>query len=355
MWWSLGTLAVAVTLWSVFRFALLVVHVVAWAYFHAFTAAFRLIRACVVVVFGRTQAPPPRRLAAPSSASPHELLAGLPRVELPFKAFADGVVLAFEPCSNLCVYNFGAAACLQRALNYEEIRPHLRFTGASSGALVAAVLALDADIMELFLKCLRLLGDLNTRRCGWIGAYSRTIRELVRAAAEVRDAAVPLRKECLRIRTTALGPLPFARDLTDFASQADLELAVLASCYIPVVWEEPIWLKGVGPCLDGGATGFLVDGDFVFGPYHSNLPDVGPEREYPRQLVFQPVDAQDLLRLFEDGYRDCARWVAVGCPSRRTERLDRTSNKESAGKVLAREAWATFLEVAGIRAKPFTT
>ena len=61
-----------------------------------------------------------------------------------------------------------------------------------------------------------------------------------------------------------------------------------------------------GPAWDGGITCFLnPHDDFLFGPYHSQCPDVCPAVEYPRQLVFQPVDRRDLLRLFEDGTVDC--------------------------------------------------
>jgi len=301
-----------------------------------------------------SQPPPPQRLEPPSCGDLSKLVE-LPRLQLPTEAFADGAVLAFEPCSNLCIYNFGVAACLQRAVNFEEIRPRLRFAGTSSGALVAAFLALDADICSLFPKCVELLDGINTRRCGWVGVYSRTIRELVRTAGAGRDVRTALAGARLRIKVTEFAPLPSARELVEFNSQHELEQSVLASCYIPVVWEEPIWLPGIGPCLDGGAAGFLVNGDFVFGPYHSNLPDVGPVVEYVRQLVFQPVDEQDIIRLFEDGYRDCAAWIRQGCPSKSQERARKLFGAQSTAldnvKVLIAETAATFLEVAGIRNK----
>ena len=105
-----------------------------------------------------------------------------------------------------------------------------------------------------------------------------------------------------------------------------------------------------GPAWDGGITCFLnPHDDFLFGPYHSQCPDVCPAVEYPRQLVFQPVDRRDLLRLFEDGYRDCARWVEAGCRSRQAERKDLILG--GGLRVLIREGCATFLEVCGIREK----
>eukprot|EP00927_Polykrikos_kofoidii_P051040 TRINITY_DN44855_c0_g1_i1.p1 TRINITY_DN44855_c0_g1~~TRINITY_DN44855_c0_g1_i1.p1 ORF type:complete len:354 (+),score=52.69 TRINITY_DN44855_c0_g1_i1:105-1166(+) len=340
---------------SVLKF---IVHCSVWASFHLLTAVFSVCRLVVSLVLGGKQAPPPQRLPAPSCNSFDGLLAQLPRAKLPTEAFAEGTVIAFEPCSNLCLYNFGVAACLQRATNFDEVRPRLCFAGTSSGAIVAAFLALNADICDLFPKCAHLLGDINNRVGGWIGAYSKTIRQLIRKAGSDRDIQAALSGERLRVNITELNPLPQARELRNFASQRDLEQGVLASCYIPVVWEEPIWLSGgVGPCLDGGATRFLIDGDFVFGPYHSNIPDLCPETEYPRQLVFQPVDLQDLYRLFEDGYRDALRWIENGCPSRKAERMktlfDEKGNTSRGNiRVLLSEASSTFLEVAGIREKP---
>jgi hypothetical protein len=42
--------------------------------------------------------------------------------------------------------------------------------------------------------------------------------------------------------------------------------AVLASCYIPLVWEDPVMLPGRGLVVDGGASTFVVDADLVIGP-----------------------------------------------------------------------------------------
>lgn len=277
----------------------------------------------------------------------------LPRVTLPSDWCHRPIMLSFAPCSNLCLYMFGAAACLQRASNFSAVQNQFRYHGISSGALVAAVLAVNADVPALFEKCMGLLDDLNIRRWGWIGAYSRTIRAIVQQAVRDRDVSEAFAPGKVRIGTTAFTPLPSLHEITSCETGTVLEQAILASCYIPVVWEDAIWLPDIGPCLDGGASGFLVDGDVVFGPYHSNHPDVGPAEEYPRQLVFQPVDARDMLRLFEDGYRDCARWIQAGCPSRQAER-HRLLTEQSCGGALTmlREGLATFLEVTGVRKKP---
>ena len=39
--------------------------------------------------------------------------------------FAEGFVLSFAPCSNLCLYMLGAACCLQRASNFQSLKEGL--------------------------------------------------------------------------------------------------------------------------------------------------------------------------------------------------------------------------------------
>jgi len=303
---------------------------------------FKAARTIVVLALGSSQRGPPRRLSSPTCNCMAELIEQLPQVTLPPHLTGKSLMFAFAPCSNLCIYMFGAVACLRRSRNFAEVEPNLRYSGVSSGALVASVCALGTDVVGLFERCVSLLDALNSRRCGWIGAYSRSIRAIVQRAAEGVDVGKATANSKLSVGTTAFDPLPYRHEISSFASQLELEEVVLASCYIPVVWEDPIWLRHIGPCLDGGASGFHVQGDFVFSPYHSNLPDVGPAVEYPRQLVFEPVDARDMLRLFEDGYRDCARWITEGCQSRREERQERlfSSSKNMGFWSLCEEALA---------------
>lgn len=328
------------------------VHAGVWLSCCFLSATFRILFRAAICILGPSQESPPRRLPPASCDSIVELMESLPRVTLPPHLFDHSVTLAFAPCSNLCLYMFGAVACLQHAHNFADARQHFRFRGVSSGALVAAALALDTNLPALFEQCVGLLDTLNVRRWGWIGAYSCSIRELVKQAAQGKDIHTATAGGKLNIATTCFRPSPSLREITTFKNSSELEQAVLASCYIPVVWEDPIWLPDIGPCLDGGVSGFSVDGDFVFGPYHSNFPDVGPSAEYSRQLVFQPVDARDMLRLFEDGYRDCARWVEAGCPSRHAERQEKIFSQRAGGTcTMLREGWATFLEVSGIHEK----
>merc|ERR1712194_127555 len=129
-----------------------------------------------------------------------------------------------------------------------DARKEMRFSGRSSGSLVAAVLALDADVPELFERFVLLLDELNVRRGGWIGAYSGAIRAIVHGAASGKDFSAVNVGGTLSIGTTVFCPAPCLQEIVEYQSSFDLEQSVLASCYIPAVWEEVIWLPGVGPC-----------------------------------------------------------------------------------------------------------
>jgi len=303
-------------------------------------------------LLGTQQAAPPRRLEPASAETMAELLKKLPRATLPQQLLSGPMTFSFAPCSNLCLYLFGVATCLQRATNFDQARASFSYRGVSSGSLVAGAMALNADIAGLYEACLGMLAAINVRRWGWVGAYSQTIREVCVRAMEGKDVKQATAGEKLRLGTTLLSPLPSYHEVSAYETPLDLQQAVLASCFIPVVWEDPIWLRDLGPCLDGGASGFAIDGDVVVSPYHSSVPDLGPEVEYPRALVFQPIDARDMLKLFEDGYRDCLRWIEAGCPSSREQRRTAIAAAVGGGfNTLLMEGWATFLEVSGLRNK----
>jgi len=346
---------------SPWRFVLsLLVQTLLLLLFRCCTWTYLTFRLLASLLLRAPRPPPSSLLPAPLANSVEELVAGLerefPDVVLPDTLVAekDGphVAVAFVPCSNLCLYAFGAAACLQRAKNYEQLRPRLRFLGTSSGALVAVALALDVDVPKLFERCLDDLDTLNARVGGWIGAYSVTISGIVEAMCRLTPApkAHERASEGLQISVTALDPLPSRREITHFDSDSAVVNTLLASCYIPIVWEWPVWLPSLGLCLDGGASGFLVDGDLVVGPYHSCLPDVKPRVEFPRHLVFQPVGRSDLLRLFEEGWRDAARWAATG-HTNRAQRVEKMQSSLSGVRTMLHEGLQTFLEVTGIKQK----
>lgn len=62
--------------------------------------------------------------------------------------------------------------------------------------------------------------------------------------------------------------------------------------------------------------------------------------------VAAQVDAQDMLRLFEDGYRHCVSWIQQGCPSRRSERQAVWAEPGSGSpKTLVMEGWKTLREL----------
>lgn len=124
----------------------------------------------------------------------------------------------------------------------------------------------------------------------------------------------------LQIDVTAFSPQPEHRLVSSFADERALVDAVLASCYIPVAYEDPIFLAKHGFCIDGCALHFLPNARFVVSPYHCHLGDISPAEEYSGTLVFNLLHGSDVLRLFEDGYLDACRWLEKGASSRRKER-----------------------------------
>ena len=87
------------------------------------------------------------------------------------------------------------------------------------------------------------MATLNHRRGGWLGAYSTTIRQILRHAT---SASVSVEPGTLQVGVTAFDVAPQLKEIKDFQSAKDVEETVLASCYIPVVWEEMKGNEGEG-------------------------------------------------------------------------------------------------------------
>lgn len=320
---------------------------------HAATLVFSACR--WAATFCMRPQPPSALLPPPSAKTSSELVAAL-EAELGPRTFPEhlrGGTVAFAPCSNLCVYGFGAAACLQRARGFQA--KDLVFRGVSSGSLIAAALAMEVDIVALFETSVHWLDAINYRVGGWVGAYSETITGIVRDACALaggEQACERLPAGRLEIGATELAPLPRRLDFKAYTSNHELEVAILSSCYIPVVWERPIWMPGRGLAVDGGASAFVSVGDLVVGPYHSGFPDIGPKKEFPRHLVFSPVARPDMLRLFEEGFRDAAAWLERGDRQADLALAEKREQLAANGSsALLSEAWGTLLEVLGIKKK----
>jgi len=231
----------------------------------------------------------------------------------------EGMTISFGPCANLMIYTGGIAACLQQCPNYAEVSPKLRFYGVSCGAFLASMMAADQDILRQLPEMLTWTAKFRGRLMGLIGAYSASIKAIVWDVF-----SDPSRFERangrLGIGVTAFTPAPERVAVHSFESADDLVRTLMGSCYIPVAFEEPQWSSRLGPLWDGGILEFATTGDFVASPYEATLPDVYPKEPYPRSFTFFPPHESDAVKLFEDGYMDCLRWLEAGAHSRTEER-----------------------------------
>mmetsp|Transcript_35737 Transcript_35737/g.111544 ORF Transcript_35737/g.111544 Transcript_35737/m.111544 type:complete len:146 (+) Transcript_35737:1-438(+) len=137
--------------------------------------------------------------------------------------------------------------------------------------------------------------------------------------------------------------------MTEFPSDEAVLDAVLASFYIPVAYEQPMVLPGLGVCLDGCVCSFLPNVRCVISPYHCHLADIFPAEEYECTLVFNLLHGDDVLRLFEDGYLDCLRWLERGAPSRFGERKGSFAPRGASFLALLKQGFLVFLSLAGLR------
>jgi len=310
------------------RFALRLLHALIFAGCIAATHLVLGVRSFLARFVGGTRrAPQLRRPAArlswetlESASDPREAArAALPAPPPLPTPPPGGLQISFGPCANLMIYTGGVACCLQRCPNYAEVSPHLRFYGVSCGAFIASCMAADCDLLSMLPEMIAWTKKFQNRLWGLIGAYSESI------SAIVWDIfSDPSRFERatgrLGIGVTLFCPQPERVVLRDFESAADLATTLLGSCYIPVAFETPQWSDTMGPLWDGGILEFATQGDIVVSPFANVLPDVVPDAPYPRSFTFFPPHECDAVRLFEDGYMDCLRWLEAGAPSKRQAR-----------------------------------
>ena len=268
--------------------------------------------------------------------------------------------VAFAGCANLCCYTLGAAFALQQAPNYADLRRRgkLRVVGGSSGALVGAFFAMDIDC-GVCMHIMRARFRRHRHRLGGcIGIFSREVRDILRTAirdsnrAGRTDGPVDrLEGERLRVSVTRFNPWPQHATISSFSDEDAVLDAVLASCYIPVAYEAPVVLNAprLGFCVDGCAISFLPQASCVVSPYHEHRAEIAPAVEFPAALVFSLVHADDVLALFEAGYRDTVRWLESGAPSRERQRATKSAQAAGGGLgAFATVALQVLLEIAGV-------
>merc|ERR1711920_966812 len=110
--------------------------------------------------------------------------------------------------------------------------------------------------------------------------YSKSVRGILHdemvAAQSMGLSPLQAATGRLAVSVTDLCPAPRHVEVTSFESDKELLDSVLASCYIPVAYEDPIWLRRLGFCIDGCICSFLPNTRCVVSPYHCHQADISP-------------------------------------------------------------------------------
>mmetsp|Transcript_117471 Transcript_117471/g.230507 ORF Transcript_117471/g.230507 Transcript_117471/m.230507 type:complete len:236 (+) Transcript_117471:3-710(+) len=168
------------------------------------------------------------------------------------------------------------------------------------------------------------------RLWGLIGAYAESISAIAWGIFS-EPSRFELARERLCMCVTAFRPGPTRVAVNDFASPSDLVTTLLGSCYIPVAFERPQWHDRLGPVWDGGILEFATQGDVVVSPFDCDQPDIFHGTAYPRSFVFFPPCESDAVKIFEDGYMDCLRWLQAGAPSKCAARAEAKAAEAAIG------------------------
>lgn len=211
--------------------------------------------------------------------------------------------VSFAGCSWLLTYHLGVGKCFQERLDTSKIK----FLGASSGSIAALLMAGGIDGEEAFRFAVELGRDAKKRRWGPVGRMTHYLTTGLNRFVPA-DAHLTTRGR-LKISVTEL---PFFRNrlypLNHPQSNDELIQYILASCYIPVYYEKPVFLGG-RPCIDGGITDNcpILNADTIrVSPkprWHKLKVQIGPKEEPPLHHAFIPnLDTMHLY--FEKGYED---------------------------------------------------
>lgn len=135
---------------------------------------------------------------------------------------------------------------------------------------------------------------------------------------------------------------------SEFESVEQVCDAVLASCFIPVAYEEMIIYKDFGFIVDGCLSAPPLQADIVISPYEEHLPDVCPKESFPTSLVFSLLHKDDVVSLFEKGYLDAVEWINNGCVTREPEREKIFGDTKLGVMALVMVGVRCLLEIAGM-------
>ena len=211
--------------------------------------------------------------------------------------------VSFAGCSWLLTYHLGVGKFIQKKLDPDDFC----FAGASSGSIAALTMATGIDVEESYAFIHEKASESQSRILGPFGRMTGYLKEgflrlLPKNASE--SAA-----DRLFVSVTEL-PLFKNRlfQASDVHTNEDILQAVLASCYIPLYYERPVFFEGRF-CIDGGLTDNcprpVMDTITVCPPtrFHKNRADIHPPTVSLLKHAFLPKT--DILKtLFDQGIKD---------------------------------------------------
>ncbi|KAH6588682.1 hypothetical protein BASA50_010552 [Batrachochytrium salamandrivorans] len=214
---------------------------------------------------------------------------------------------SFSGCSSLVFYEFGAASCLQ-----DYIKDHLlekcQFLGASHGAIVAATLALGLKVKMVSDIMKETYIESSNRLFGPISIMSEQLNLVLQ---RVLPGNISKAQGRLLVSLTEF-PRMNNRISGKFDSREDLIDHLMASSYIPILYETPVKVHGV-VCMDGGMyipTPVLDKRTITVSPI------IGAANISPSQTCFGDMkhtlglqNASSIDEMFQIGYEDTRMWL----------------------------------------------
>lgn len=217
------------------------------------------------------------------------------------------VSFSFSGRSWLVFYELGVAQTLRDHVK-QHILDECVFLGASSGALVAAAMALDLDLQYTKNVMKERALAASKRLFGPISGMSRVLKNSLQ---EILPRSVSGLSDRLRISLTdafTLEPVTSNR----FESKEDLIDHILASCYIPLLYETPTRVRG-HLYIDGTLSDEtpIIDELTVTSSPTSPKANISPAtgRYQSISQYFPSTDAKAIEQMFEDGKRDALKWL----------------------------------------------
>lgn len=231
--------------------------------------------------------------------------------------------VSFSGCSWLMTYHLGVA----QAINEHFTPQSLTYWGASSGSLTALIMAAGIPPRAAHDYCIDMAKAARKRRL--LGPFGRMTSYVVAGLSDLLPPLEEIATERLKVSVTRIRGL--RNEVLPKApptSREELIRIILASCYIPIYYEKPVFIDGRA-YIDGGVSDNLPHADRARTILVSPKPslqknacvDIYPQEEPPFKRALFPC--RHLLEdLFHQGLADGRSYISKRLTS---PRLRKTS------------------------------